>query len=86
MRFGQTIIAGTILSLTSAVELRTDPLTNPWGTEDTLGWQIGMIDGDNEIGLYGAYEACFVDGRAHKICSELPGLFDEYQSLLMLYN
>ena len=83
MRFGQTIIAGTILSFTSAVELtQRDPWTNPWGTQDPLGVGIGMRDPDNEIGYYGAYEACEIDGKDLKICDELQHLFDEHTRLL----
>ena len=82
MRFGQTIIAGTILSFTSAVELTANQWTNPWGTEDSLGVGIGMIDPDNEIGFYGAYQACVVDGKDHlTICSELQRLYDLHQEL-----
>ena len=82
MRFGQTIIAGTILGFTSAVELRTDQFINPWGTDDMLGVGIGMRDPDNELGFHGAYEACFVDEKDLKICSDLQSLFDEYIELL----
>ena len=73
MRFGQTIIAGTMLSFTSAVELRRDP---------QLGDQIETVDPDNEIGFYGAYEACFVDEKALRICDELQGLLVLYLALL----
>ena len=82
MRFGQTIIAGAILSFTSAVELRTDPFINPWGTRDMLGVGVGMVDPDNELGFYGAYEACFVDEKDLKICDDLQRLFDDHQELL----
>ena len=82
MRFGQTIIAETILSFTSAVELTPDPNFSPWGTQDMLGVGIGMVDPRNEIGFYGAYEACFVDEKAHRICDELQGLLVLYLALL----
>ena len=83
MKFGQTIIAGTILSFSLAVELtQRDRWTNPWGTQDLLGVGIGLSDPDNEIGFYGAYEACVVYERNHKICDELQLLFDEHQRLL----
>ena len=78
------IIAGTILSFTSAVSLSTQStqFVNPWGTEDMLGVGIGMRDPDNEIGYYGAYEACEIDGEDLKICDELQHLFDEHTRLL----
>ena len=62
MKFGQTIIAGTILSFTSAVELRADLNISHWGTGDDL---------------YRAYQACvMVDGEALEICDELLSLLD----------
>ena len=33
------------------------------------------------MGLYRAYEVCFVLGEEHKICSELRGIYDVYNEL-----
>ena len=57
---------------------------NPRGTTDLLGAGIGRTDPDNEIGFYGAYQACFVDDTDLDICDELPGLFELYHSLRRL--
>ena len=70
------------INFTSAVPITspqsTDPFVNPWGTRDRLGVGIGNIDPQNEIGFYGAYEACVVKGNDLEICDELRGIYEEH--------
>ena len=68
MRFGHAIIAGAILSFSSAVELTTQSTDSlSWDDDDTI-WLLGVTDPLNEIGFYGAYKHCVVQQRKHEIC------------------
>ena len=68
MRFGHAIIAGGILSFSSAVELTTQSTDSlsPWDADDTI-W-LDTTDPLNEIGFYGAHKHCVVQQRKHEIC------------------